>query len=521
MSHLLCGLAANPALPPELVDRLVARAVSATAADPDDDIAADLAYALSERTDLTPAQVLALSAHDEYAALRLARGGLLTAADVDPVARPRLALVLLDERAGPAEWARLLAAHPDGEVRWTLASAPGLPLDVAQSLAADPDIDVVAELALWTDAPEVAARLAVHPHAEVRRKAASNEATPPAALAALITGEGLAPAESCRVCDREEVPFTHDPLCTLPDWGLFGDEACAGGHESTVRDMLHTAAENRATPPGAAALLAGHPSMRIRRALAERADLPASLYARLAEDSHPAVRQAVVANPAIDEPLIRALAAADDDRDIDRSALARHPRVPLDVLAHLARTVRIRPEPLPRIEAASPEELAELAASPHAAVRMLAARRRDLPAEVRDALAADPDAAVLKTIAPHPGITEDRLRAMVARHGVRVLVKVASNPDASAALLADLARHDPPVRRAFREIASHPNATVQALLPCLAVEETRARAAGHPALPPSVLVGLLTGEDHAAAEAAAANPALPRPVMEELIAPRA
>ncbi|MFD9337134.1 hypothetical protein ACFWBF_22430 [Streptomyces sp. NPDC060028] len=519
MSHLLRGLAANPSLPPELVDRLIALVVSATAADPDDDPSADLAYELSERADLTRAQVLALAAHDEYAALRLARGGLLTAADVDPVARPRVALVLLDERAGPARWARLLAAHPDREVRWTLASAPGLPLDVARSLAADPDIGVVAELALWTDAPEVIGRLAAHPHAEVRRKAAYNEATPPAALAALITGEGLAPAEACRVCDREEVPFTHDPLCAAVDCELFGDEACAGGHESTVRDMLHTAAGNRATPPGAAALLAGHPSMTIRRTLAERADLPPSLYARLAEDTEPGVRQAVVANPAVDEPLIRALAAADDP-DLDRSALARHPRVPLDVLAHLARTVRIRPGPLPRIEAASPEELAGLAASPHAGVRMLAARRRDLPAEVRDALAADPDASVLKTIAPHPGIAEDRLRAMVARHGVRVLVKVASNPDASAALLADLARHDPPVRRAFREIAAHPNATAQALLPCLAVEETRARAAGHPALPPPVLVDLLTAEDHAAAEAAAANPALPRPVMEELIALR-
>ncbi|MEV6733207.1 MULTISPECIES: hypothetical protein [unclassified Streptomyces] len=258
--HLLSGLAANPALPAELLDRLIAGLLARSASDADtgpDEDDADLAQALGERTDLGPARVAALAASDEDAALHLAHAGLLDAADVDPAARPAVALALLDEGAGPPGWARLLAAHPDRQIRRRLASRPGLPLDVLETLAADPDVEVVAELAFSTTEPSIAARLAAHPHAEVRRDAASNEATPPAALAALITGEGLAPARSCLVCDREEIPFTHHPNCPRTDCDLRGGAACAGGHESTLHEIRQQAARNPATPTAAAASLAG------------------------------------------------------------------------------------------------------------------------------------------------------------------------------------------------------------------------------------------------------------------------
>jgi len=124
---------------------------------------------------------------------------------------------------------------------------------------------------------------------------------------------------------------------------------------------------------------------------------------------------------------------------------------------------------------------------------MLVAARRDLPAETRDTLAADPDAKVLKSVAPHPGLSEARLRAMADRHSVRVIAKVAANPDASPALLEELARHQPPVPKALREIARHRNATAPALLACLVDKQARPIAAGHPALPPQVIVELLTG----------------------------
>src|SRR6185369_12410695 len=96
--------------------------------------------------------------------------------------------------------------------------------------------------------PDMAARLAWHPHAEVRRAVAANEATPPAVLAALITGEGLPPAQRCLVCDREETPFVHDPQCPRLDCDLLPGASCDGSHESTLHDMQQAALRNPATP---------------------------------------------------------------------------------------------------------------------------------------------------------------------------------------------------------------------------------------------------------------------------------
>ncbi|WP_307835216.1 hypothetical protein [Streptomyces adelaidensis] len=502
MNPLLCGLAANPALPSELVDRLTAVA--------DAEVAAELAG----RADLSRAQAVALASRDEDSAVRLAHAGRLTAADVDPAAQPRVALALLDEGAGRPEWARLLAADPVTEHREKLAACPGLPPDVVETLAEDPDVRVVVELALWTT-PDVAARLAGHPHAEVRRAVAANEATPPDVLAALISGEGLPPARHCLVCDREEPPFAHSPRCARRDCDLPPGASCDGSHESTADTMLHAALQNPAAPAEAVAGFADHPSMLLRWALAARPGLPPEAYARLAADPIPGVRAGLAENPAIDDAVIRTL-AGDDDPDV-RRGLAHNPRVPLDVLTDLAATTRIGATLLPRIAFATTAETAELAQSPTPAVRMLLARRRDLPARIRDALAGDPDAKVVKAIAPHPGLSEARLHAMVDRHGVQVLAAVAANPEATPALLERVTTHTPPARRALREVARHPRATAPALLTCLTDERARPLAAAHPALPPQAVADLLTDPDPQVAEAAAANPSLPFTAMTDLL----
>ncbi len=442
MNHLLCGLAANPALPPELVDRLVTLALKETGPAPE--LTDDLVHSLADRADLRHEQVVALAARSEHTAVVLAHCGKLTAADVDPRSAPYAAVALLDEGRGRPEWAPLLAAHPSSEIRWKLASCPGLPPDVTDRLAADPDVEVVAELALWTSGP-VTARLALHPDPRVRLAVSANPATPLAAVIALA----------------------EDPELTL------------------------------------------------NRALSERADLPQPLYARLAADPLPGVRASYARNPGVGPELIRVL-AADPEEDV-RRALAGHPHVPLDLLAELVVAHRTGSDLLPRIASATPAEIAELAASPLAAVRMLVARRRDLPPRVRDALAGDPDAAVVQAVAPHPGLSEAALRAMVERYGVQVLARVAANPDASGALLEDLTRHRPGVRRALKEVARHPGATGPALLACLADRTARPLAAAHPALPPEALIELLGDEDHRVAEEAAANPSLPRAVMARLV----
>jgi hypothetical protein len=502
VNHLLCGLAVNPALPAELVDRLLALA--------DDDVD----HHLTGRDDLSRAQTLTLTSRNELNGVPLAYRGRLTAADVDPGAQPRAALALLDEGAGDPAWARLLAADPVAEHREKLAACPGLSEDVVEILAADQDIRVVVELALCAP-PDVAARLAGHPHAEVRLAVAANESAPPDVLAALVGGEGLPPARHCLVCDRDEPPFTHDPNCPRDDCGLRPGASCDGSHESTALDTLGAALENPATPADAVAGLAGHPSMVLRRALAARPGLPPETYARLAHDPMPGVRADLAENPAIDGALMRTL-AEDTSPDV-RRALAHNPRVPLDVLTRVAAGTRIGGTLLPRIASAAPAEVEELARSPHAVVRMLLARRRDLPAAISAVLADDRDAKVAASVAAHPGLGEARLRAMVDRHGVRVVAGVAANPDATPSLLEHVSQHSPPARRALREIARHSRATAPALLACLADERAKPLAAGHPALPPQVVTALLADPDPQVAQSAAANPALPQAEMRRLV----
>ncbi|MGK5556146.1 hypothetical protein ACSNOI_31470 [Actinomadura kijaniata] len=498
---VLLGLAVNPSLPPSLRERLVAVAESGPAREP----ARELAWELAEREDLTRAQAAALATRFPECVPTLAERGTLTADGVDPEASPDVALALLDRGRGRPEWARVLAADPDAGRREKLAGCPGLPPGVVETLAADPEARVVAEVA-WRAPAELAARLASHPSAEVRAAVAGNEATPPGTLAALVTGEGLPPARTCLVCEREEIPFFHDPYCPRTDCDLPPGAACDGSHEYTVHALRMRAIANPATPAGAVAAFAGHPSMLLRCELAQRTDLPAAVYERLAASPEPGVRSDLAANPAIGERLMRAL-AADTGHDV-RDELARNPRLPLDVLVALAGAVKSGPTPLPRIAAASPAEVAELAAHPDAAVRALVARRRDLPDGIRDALAADPDAKVANAVAPHPGLPEERMRAMLGRHGARVAAGIAANPGAPAALLEELAvRH--PVAKVLRAVARRPDATAAMLRACLDDRRARRVAAGHPALPPDVLAALLDDADRETATAAAANPSLP------------
>jgi hypothetical protein len=254
----------------------------------------------------------------------------------------------------------------------------------------------------------------------------------------------------------------------------------------------------------------------MRWAVADRRDLPPEVYRRLALDPVPGVRGAVAANPAIGSSLIRVM-AGDATYDV-RRRLAHNPSVPLDVLAAIAPVTRIGATLLPRIAAAAPDEIAQLTRSPVAAVRMLLAERLDLPAAVVNILAEDRDAKVLKSLAPNPMLTEAQLRTMLARHGTRVVVRVARNPTCGPGLLYDLAAHVPPTQKAYRVIAGHPNADAAALMLCLRDHQARPVAARHPGLPAATIVQLLDDPDGRVAEAAAANPSLARPVMETLLA---
>ncbi|MEU5658423.1 hypothetical protein ABZ802_22790 [Streptomyces sp. NPDC047737] len=500
MNAVQAGLAANPSLPPELLDRLTEAA--------DDEIA----WKLAHRSDLAAAQVSALVTRFPETAVLLAHEGMLTAEQVDPALLPEAALALLDTGAGPGEWARRFAGDTDVRRRVRLAACPGLPPDVVETLVEDPDVEVVVELALWAPA-DVTVRLARHPHADVRSAVANNEATPAEVLEALLTAQGLPPALHCSVCDREPIPFVHPPACARTDCELPPGAACDGSHGSTVFRMRERALRNPAVPVDAAARFAGDPVWWIRAHVAERPGLPPEVCRLLAEDPAPGVRSALAGNPSIDEEVMRTL-AADTDPSVRRE-LAHHPHLPTALLGALAGRIKAGTALLPCIARASVQDVARLAASPDPAIRMLVAARRDLPAGVRDMLAGDPDAKVLKNIAPHPGLTGTQLRTLVEQHGERVTAQVAANPGAPPGLLADLATRLPRGRKALRVIAQHPAAPAGALEACLGDRRARVVAARHPRLPVRSIVGLLADDDQEVVEAAAANPSLPVEEMEK------
>lgn len=486
----LRGLTRNPALPPALLDRLVAGA------------GADLCATLADRPDLTPA----------HAGTLLARGGAVTAVTlvrrglVEPVdvrSDPRAVLALLHADHAPAWWARDLVRHPDPAVRAELASCPVLPPDVIEALARDDDVDVVAPVAASAPlAEETAAALARHRHAAVRSALAGNGHAPASLLAALAVDGGQPAVEICHACQGQADRQTH--------------RSCDHGvHAGAIQDIQLATVMNPATPPHVLAGFAGHPSALIRWQLARRRDLPSEVYRRLAADPIPGVRWDLAENPAIGEPLIRVL-ATDTSSDL-RRRLALNPAVPLDVLATAATSARIGPTLVPRVATASAEELRRLAASGVRQLRMLVAQRPDLPPDLVNTLAGDPDPAVATSIASHPGLSPAQLRAIVTRHGARVFAGVARNPHCPTDVLYHLATHGRS-GRVYREIAGHANTSAATLLLCLAYPRALAPAARHPALPPSTIVELLDHPDTDVSDAAAANPSLPVHEMERLVA---
>jgi hypothetical protein len=397
---------------------------------------------LATRSDLTPAEMTHL----------IAVGGWQVVPDLldrlDPHAVPRddpavLVELLAHPEADP-EWARQVARHDDVNLRWELARRP-LPRDVLELLARDPEQAVVIVLAASAPLPQALAdELAAHPEADVRR--------------ALLFNRHI----------RQRPPTADLPA-----------------------DLAELAAANPNTP--GAEVLAGHPAVHVRQAVARRTDLPVPVYEQLARD--PLVRPAVAGNPAAPPELLTAF-ARDTDRDVLRE-LTHNPAIPLALLIELAPRARTAPVAPPRVAAATDAELRVLATHPAMQVRKLAAERADLPADVIALLAADPDPAVAAGVLPQAG--EEHLRAALARHGERVHRAAAANPACPPDLLEPLT--------VSPQLARHPHTPATALVRCLADPRARQYAARHPCLPLAEIRTLL--DDRDTARSAAMNPALP------------
>ncbi|MER5961435.1 hypothetical protein [Streptomyces sp. NPDC002057] len=455
------GLAANPALPERLLERLAAIG--------DEYVRAVLA----RRDDLTESPARTLLTHADADIHTLIALGKVPWTDV-PRHDPTLLLAAAQAGIVPDAVLRDLATHPDPEIRGELAFyVTDLPHHILAVLARDPDPDVVERVAGVPELPaDLAEEIARHPHVVVRVSLAENDRVPPALLAALVADGGHPPPTRCASCHRRT-------------------EGC-GDHTPGVRRIRLAAAANPAVPPGGIEAFLGPEETWAPAEIAERTDLPAPFHHRLAV--HPAafVRTTLARNPSIGEALILKL-AADPDPDVGL-AVAENPAVPLSLVVALAGRRRLPRGPLPRILAANDAELYELAMSRVAQVRALAASRPDLPAPLVDLLAADPDIGVARRIAPHPELTGHQLTAMTDRHGPPVYGAVAQNPGCPAELLRRMAQDCTSVAKALRPIAAHP------------------------ALPPDVVERLLDAPDQRVVHAAAAHPALPIRTMERLLA---
>ena len=485
----LCGLAENPALPPDLVDVLIQYG--------DEQILTDLAT----REDLTCRQIENLAAS----------GNLLVVTSLVNAGCIPLPPELLDDEESLrtlALWNQIsdihlarLAQHPDRQIREAVAyEADRLPPDAVRALAADEDVEVVIGIAGCADLPEDLARsLAAHSDRAVRSALAANPATAPEVLGRLAEAGGYAPITSCGACRNNPVPGTR-----------------CSDHAAGVAVIQDAALRNEYTPADALASHIGHPDPSLRAAIAERTDLPPGLLTVLADDDENAVRAGVAANPACPTQLLRTLAL--ERTTVVRRAVALNPQVPLDLLYDLAAHTRLNLRAgIPRIENATFDQIRGLARSRVAQVRALAASRTDLPEDLVKTLADDPDAGVAKQLADHPSLDADDVRLLVARHGPRIYSAAARNPNCPPELLHTMARNSATVPEALREIARHPAAEPRTLVLCLTDHQARPFAAAHPRLPTDTLTALLDDPDWAVANNAAANPSLPAETMRTRI----
>ncbi|GLW72543.1 hypothetical protein Kpho02_48420 [Kitasatospora phosalacinea] len=457
----LGGLAENPVLPADLVDRLVA--------------APHRSYTLAKRPDLTEAQLDVLIARNAHA-VALNRHlppqvRRRLAAHPDPSVRTALIVSATDSDEDRELFERF-ATDPAPEVRKQLAESDRTPADLRTRLAHDPDPEVRATLAQWwTTAPE-----------PVRR-------------ALLTDPEDSVRAAACATY-FPRLPHPVPPADLLP--ALLADPLTRAG-AAVHCDPASTDLER----------LAADPDPEVRRALAAHPGLPAHLRARLAADPRARIRLTVLARP--DTPAAERAAlhasvtgpfeppGADVDEETAIELEIDH--IGAGIELWMLQLPWVTADPLPHLD------------SPYPVFRRAAAASPDLPAEARARLLADPDnevalAAARSSPDPIDPVTAERLDRE-HRPAKRMRWRPADAFPLPVETLRRLA--DDPVPR-MRLLALRDPDLPAHLLERLATDpedHVRAAAASHPAHTPATLRALLDDPSPSVQRAAAANPALP------------
>lgn len=470
------GLTGNPALPPDLVRRLLAHRGGFGNVARRPDLTAGMIAEIIAVDDERLTHSLALNSSLPYAfRMRLAE---------HPDPSVRAALVVAADGA-PRELFEQLVRDPDASVRERLAQNDHVPAALRARLAADPEPEVRTTLAQWwTRAPEPVRRLLLtDPEDAVRAGACATyyrrlpHPVPPADLLAALLADPVTRAGAVRHCTLDA--DTARRLADDPDDG--------------VRQEL---AEHPDLPPALRDVLAGDPSLRVTLRVFARQDTPES------------TRTAIHARILSDVPLADWLTDPQtlDDDALERQLMNNLARVELSTL----RLPWVTADPLPYVD------------SPYACFRTSAALSDHLPAPVVTRLLNDEESSVRTTMALHardridPATAEriDRAYRPTKRTRwrpadefplpVHVLRRLATDPDPRMRLLAprDL---DLPVEL-VRRLAGDPDQMV------------RRAVATHPRLPTGDLTQLLADSSESVAAAAAAHPDLPLRHMHRILA---
>lgn len=460
LTQILCGLARNPLMPTDVVWRLIRLPAAARqVAWRRDDISEDLARAIVDLGDVEAAECLG---HNDRIPVSVR---WLLAAHVEPAVRASAARYALPERVPPgrevpAALLEHLADDPDPQVRARVAEHRSTPEKIRARLAGDPDPTVRATIAeWWKQAPEPVHRaLLTDANTRVRAAALSLRHPPPP-------------------------PDLHA--------GLLADEATRDRVVPHIRLSTELAAD-----------LAASPDEQVRQALARHPDLPTPIRDQLSGDPDLVVRIALVMNPSTpEETRVQILAGLDPGQS----------RADQFLIPYFLRNAWLDKASLGWLgEAPLAERLAYLD-SPHVFFREAVAASPDLPQHAIDRLLADPDPNVRLIVAKRYDVPGDVLERLVHDHGdiMHILPLLVERPTFPPAAFARFATSDLARLRLLALLGKDLPAAFVAELAADPEKHIRQAAAEHPNLPAHCLPTLLTADELGIAEAAATAPSMP------------
>lgn len=419
----LLGLAHNPALAPELLDRMVAEADE------------KLVLSLVQRDDLTAEhlRVLVTRAGESATAVLLARG-LLDPAAV-PTEDPWLALVVAEQPGADPELVRALARHPEPLVRAALVErVEWLPRDVVDLLAHDPAFTVVLAVTRFQPiSPELAEELRRQDDVDIDHALVNNPSTPPEVLVGMVghsddvvrwqlASRTDLPHEAYEQLAKDHIPGVRYSVAANSSVreSLLRELAAAGPDREMRRQLAHNpvvpldllvslAATTRIGPTLVSRVatasdaelrtLAASTTKQVRMLVAQRPDLPVDLVHLLAADDETNVVKSIVPNPVVTGERLRELVTRHGPRLYPRAA--RNPNCPSDLLHDMARDDRIARRayvPIAGHPNATADTLLLCLRDPVA--RRHAAKHPNLPPETIVELLDDPELAELAAANP-------------------------------------------------------------------------------------------------------------------------